>query len=348
MPPPEKKAKTSAEPQDDDVEASINRIRHEGGRRFLGSEEHINCNIEHVFREIRALLQINSEIFTRCMLSVDAGYSGKSATFNRVGYDVVRVRQNPTNDTLTEFVTNQEQSQQTFSMELLSELPSHLSNIFVAQHQAPPFQVFIDYSAFFETAITMLRDDVLEPFLVKLKRHLESIQVCLGEIESWLREPKENIQFLEKIFGTNLESSLCYADFTTTQSNHDLFSGTLAKSQPPLPKVNEGFFCLRCKDQFGSHIRTLTTSEHKPRISDNGKPRISNYGKPRISDWDSFAMYKFRCPDKIGYYYTDVKVGKPLCQILKECRDSGKFERTFTIANTNEREKLLKFLEFIG
>lgn len=339
MPPPEKKARTSsAEPQDDDVEESINRIRRVGGRRFLGSEEHINCNIEHVFREIRALLQINSEIFTRCMLSVDAGYSGESATFNRVGYDVVRVRQNPTNATLTEFVTNQEHSQQTFSMELLSELPSHLSNIFVAQHQAPPFQVFFDYSAFFETAITMLRDDVLEPFLVKLKRHLESIQVCLGEIESWLREPKDNIQFLQRIFGTDLESSQCYADFTTTRSNHDLFSSKARVE--PLPKVNEGIFCLRCKDQFGSHIRTLTPSEHKPQH----KPSF-DWGEPRR---ESFAMYKFRCPDKIGYYYTDVKVGKPLCQILKECRDSGKFERTFTIANTNEREKLLKFLEFIG
>ena len=321
MPPPEKKAKTSAEPQDDDVEASINRIRHEGGMRFRGSEEHINCNIVHVFREIRALLQINSEIFTRCMLSVDAGYSGESATFNRVGYDLVRVRQNPTNDTLTEFVTNQEHSQQTFSMELLSELPSHLSNIFVAQHQAPPFQVFIDYNAFFEIAI-MLHDDVLEPFLVKLKRHLESIQVCLGEIESWLREPKDNIQFLEKIFGTELESSPRYADFTTTSSNDDL-----------LRKCNEGLFCLRCKNQFSSHIRSeVPRIRHKKRM--NGA---------------SFAVsfYKFHCPDKIGYY---VKVGEPECQmkILKECRDSGKFERTFTIANTNEREKLLKFLEFIG
>ena len=322
--PPEKKARTSAEPQDDDVEASINRIRHEGGRRFLGSEEHINCNIEHVFREIRALLQINSEIFTRCMLSVVAGYSGESATFNRVGYDVVRVRRNPTNDTLTEFVTNQEHSQQTFSMELLSELPSHLSNIFVAQHQAPPFQVYIDYNAFFETAI-MLHDDVLEPFLVKLKRHLESIQVCLGEIESWLLESKDNIQFLDKIFGTELESSPRYADFTTKSSNDD-----------SIRKCNEGIFCLRCKNQFSSHKRTLTPSKYKPQIRH----------KQQVRGW-VFDTYKYSCPDNIGYY---VKVGQPLSQmkILKECHDSGKFERTFTIANINEREKLLKFLEFIG
>jgi hypothetical protein len=207
-------------------------------------------------------------------------------------------------------------------MELLSELPSHLSNIFVAQHQAPPFQVYIDYNAFFETAI-MLHDDVLEPFLVKLKRHLESIQVCLGKIESWLLEQKDNIQFLEKIFGTELELSPRYADFTTIPFTHD-----------SARKVNEGFFCLRCKNQFSSHIRTQTLSRIRHRQG--------------ISDWDrKIETYKYSCPDKIGYY---VKVGQPLNQmkILKECHDSGKFERTFTIANINEREKLLKFLEFIG
>ena len=51
----------------------------------------------------------------------------------------------------------------------------------------------------------MLHDDILEPFLCKLKQHLESIQVCLGEIESWLLEPKANIQFLEETFGKKLE-----------------------------------------------------------------------------------------------------------------------------------------------
>ena len=51
----------------------------------------------------------------------------------------------------------------------------------------------------------MLHDDILEPFLCKLKQHLESIQVCLGEIESWLLEPKSNIQCLEETFGKKLE-----------------------------------------------------------------------------------------------------------------------------------------------
>jgi hypothetical protein len=51
----------------------------------------------------------------------------------------------------------------------------------------------------------MLHDDVLEPFLAMFKQHLESIQVCLGEIESWLLEHKSNIQFLEETFGKKLD-----------------------------------------------------------------------------------------------------------------------------------------------
>ena len=50
----------------------------------------------------------------------------------------------------------------------------------------------------------MLHDDILEQFLCKFKQHLESIQVCLGKIESWLLEPKSNIQFLEETFQKKL------------------------------------------------------------------------------------------------------------------------------------------------
>ena len=54
----------------------------------------------------------------------------------------------------------------------------------------------------------VLHDDVLEQFLVKLKQHLESIQVCLGKIESWLLEPKSNIKFLGETFGSHVRNKL--------------------------------------------------------------------------------------------------------------------------------------------
>ena len=68
----------------------------------------------------------------------------------------------------------------------------------MVQYKAEPLNTFIDYDAFFQRAL-MLHEDVLEPFLAKLKHHIQSIHVCMGGIESWLLEPKRNIEFLEEM-----------------------------------------------------------------------------------------------------------------------------------------------------
>ena len=125
-------------------------------------------------------------------------------TFARYDFSKVSVHQNPSDEDRTELITEQQRSLKAFCLKSLCELPAGLNDLFVVKYQAAQYHAFIDYDAFFKTAI-MLHDDVLEPFLVKLKQHLESIQVCLGEIESWLLEPKANIQFLEETFGKKLD-----------------------------------------------------------------------------------------------------------------------------------------------
>ena len=97
-----------------------------------------------------------------------------------------------------------------FGVKPLTELPANLRNVFVVQYKAEPLNTFmlslgfIDFDAFFQSAL-VLHEDVLEPFLAKLKHHIKSIHVCLGEIESWLLEPKSNIEFLEETFELELE-----------------------------------------------------------------------------------------------------------------------------------------------
>jgi hypothetical protein len=235
--PPKKKAKLSSSNEPEDPIDFVGHIRNESGKRFSTTNrnkgEH-NSDIEQNVREVRALLKINAEIFGRCMVSrvlVDddedctddesctssddsddscfqsrARYAKELGllTFKRSDFAEVTVRQCPTNAAVTELITVQERDQEAFSMKPLLELPAGLNDLFVVKYQAAPYHDFIDYDDFFKTAI-MLHDDVLEPFLVKLKQHLESIQVCLGEIESWLLEPKSNIQFLEETFGKKLE-----------------------------------------------------------------------------------------------------------------------------------------------
>jgi hypothetical protein len=271
---------------------------------------HVNSDIEQNFREIRALLKINSEIFTRCMDSVEKGYTGTNATFTRLGYDVVTVRQCPTNAALTELITVQKRTQKSFSMKSLSEVPTGLNDLFVVKYQAAPYKIFVDYDALFKTAI-VLHDDVLEPFLVKLNQHLESIQVCLGEIESWLLEPKSNIQFLEEIFRTKLKilpDVPLGDDFTFPYGDpwNKMHLGGMPNSS----------VCARCFCKIDTHT-------------------AGNY---------SYQGYKFMCSDRAGYF----KKGQPNCQVLKVYKQSGKFETEFNIANTNDQKKLKKFIEFMS
>jgi hypothetical protein len=207
--PPKKKAKLSSSNEPEDPIDFVGHIRKkEARKRFSITKGEHNSDIEQNVREVRALLKINAEIFGRCMeFQLDRVYynqDGEYYTFTRSTFDEVKVRQNPMDEDITELITEQQRTLKVFSLKPLLELPAGLNDLFVATYQAAAYEAFIDYDAFFRTAI-MLHDDVLEPFLAKFKQHLESIQVCLGEIESWLLEPKSNIQFLEETFGKKLD-----------------------------------------------------------------------------------------------------------------------------------------------
>ena len=52
----------------------------------------------------------------------------------------------------------------------------------------------------------MLHEDVLAPFLVKLKDRLESIQVCFGEVDHWFLDAQSNMEFLGTTFDVNLKA----------------------------------------------------------------------------------------------------------------------------------------------
>ena len=85
-----KKPKTSSSKEPDEPLECINYIRecavknlvNYSGRKKGG---HVNSDIEQNFREVRALLNINAEIFARCMDSVEKGFTGTNAVFSRSG-----------------------------------------------------------------------------------------------------------------------------------------------------------------------------------------------------------------------------------------------------------------------
>ena len=65
--PPKKKGKNEPKDPVDPLEY-VNHIREEVGKRFVTTgRNNVNLDIEQNVREIRALLNINDEIFGRCM-----------------------------------------------------------------------------------------------------------------------------------------------------------------------------------------------------------------------------------------------------------------------------------------
>ena len=162
--------------------------------------EQTNHDIEQNVREIRAILSTNAEIFDRIMAhrteDVDAFY--------RYAYEVVETHTiNKDNKNTTQFVTYPERTVKEFNMSPLRKIPVGLDNIFFFKKRSHPFSMFIDYESFFKRSL-ILHEDVLGPFLAKLKEHIMSIQVCLGSIEEWIMLPKENIIYLESTFGKSI------------------------------------------------------------------------------------------------------------------------------------------------
>ena len=296
--PPKKKGKNEPKEPDDPLEY-VNHIREEAGKRFVttGRRNNVNLDIEqNVRREIRALLKINDEIFGRCMSMGGGKIESEFITFMRNSYDVVKVRPSGTS---TEFYTEPERSNKEFDMKSLSELPDGLNNVFALKYQKEQPSL-IDYKAFLESAV-MLHDDILEPFLAKLKCHIESIHVCLGEVESWLLEPKSNIDFIEETFGEGLDIPTA-DDITVKQS---------ACPAGTYPSIE---LCANCGLQFGMHRKPKHGSSH--------------YRCP-----NSYPRTRFHCKKYV---------------VLKEHNESGKFEKTFAIAEKSEQKKLKKFLEFMS
>mmetsp|Transcript_18029 Transcript_18029/g.36182 ORF Transcript_18029/g.36182 Transcript_18029/m.36182 type:complete len:300 (+) Transcript_18029:89-988(+) len=241
--PPRKKRKSAGAPKEPEEPLDfVTHIREKAQKRFASRRKNVNYDIEQNVREIRALLNINAEIFGRVIDSASNYSSGESVTLTRYGFDAVKVRQSGES---TEFITEPVCSEDTFPINALLHLPDNLNGVLVVQYQAAPFNNFIDYNAFFRSAL-MLHDDILEPFLVKLKDHVESIHVLLGEMESWLVESQRKIEFIETTFDTKLE---------TPSPDQEV-------SDCNCPSGHGFTRCLRCSEKFYHHTRD-TISGHR-------------------------------------------------------------------------------------
>ena len=115
------------------------------------------------------------------------------SVFTRKGFEVVKVQ---TVQSKVQFITYLESSDMAFDLTPLKTIPGVLC-MFQPVYKTD-FGSLIDYRIFFERSLGVLHEGVVASFLVKLKDHLKSIQVCLGEVDLWLLDAHSNMEFLEK------------------------------------------------------------------------------------------------------------------------------------------------------
>lgn len=155
-----------------------------------------NFNLEQIVREIRAIIVVNDEIhheiFSRCM--VDTSKSNIHVIYmKRFEFKKIERRQNRRR---LELVSHPEVQERMFDALPLTQLPSGLGDMVVTKYRDSPYSLFVDYDDYFRKALMLLNEDALGFVLPKLKDHLESVQVCFGEIHEWAMQPTNDLSFL--------------------------------------------------------------------------------------------------------------------------------------------------------
>ena len=170
--------------------------------RFNSECEKLDVDIEQTMREIQAIIAVNDEISSRCMVyanTEDKNNAGWVVLLERVGYNTIYTRQ-AQGEEILELVTRAERIERRFDTARLSGLPLGLVDTISVHYKQYPFSAFIDYDDFFQKAEMLLCDDALKLFLPKLKDHLESVQVCLGVIDQWVMQPMSDLSFINMNF----------------------------------------------------------------------------------------------------------------------------------------------------
>ncbi|CAJ1952889.1 unnamed protein product [Cylindrotheca closterium] len=250
-------------------------------------------------RAIRAILTTNNEIWDRCKgsITVQPSATHKSATFTRYEYNFAKALK-VTEDGSLQVKTEAERSDLEFDLSLLGGLPDEISLL------SPPFlkdddgnqTVFVDYEAYFEKT-SILHDSVIGPFLVELKTHLENVQVCLGEIDSWLMFPQDTTSFLESVFKVALETpteehiekcSFSSSHPKRTCRCHYAYSRHSTSQRCPL-KPRQKFKCGGCKD---NKVACLGTFHSLPGMFDTEFDLTNDLHRRRLQHFVAFMNEK--------------------------------------------------------
>lgn len=267
-----------------------------------------NDDIDQNIQLIRAIIATNGEILNRVIGSMQYD-SDHGSAFKRFGFEILKVQHVHSK---IQFITYPESSEMIFDLRPLKIFPTSLM---LQPIYKTDFVSLIDYELFFERSLGALHQDVLVPFLVKLKDHLETIQVCLGEVEDWLLDSQSNMEFLEATFGVKLEKGGEDAEVYMSNNSSAFVDGT------DRCLANEA--CVHCNSLFNWHQCVFMNGYYYRRCLNPPNTTTNGDGLRRF------------------YSY-------PRHQLLKECEFGGRVEAVFDISQASEQDRLIKLLDFIS
>ena len=287
-------------------------------------DQGVTGNIEQNVRAIQALLKSNEGIYNRCKGHIESGTDEKT-TFTKANHTVVDAHHDEVTS-MFQFVTYPDQCRLEFDTSPLSFVPFSLKVGDVSFGLRYIGSVdsnessFIDYTALFKSLI-MLYDDMLGPYLVKLKNHLETVHTCLTKIDDWLSVPSSNMGYLQQTFG---EEKLQVSNKTI---KHFCIEGSHQDNE----------VCFQCEGRFDQH----NVEERKVTSIEGGHRRLCPH--PEDKDLPYFMCSKCDADSESQCPHYRVEA----LYVLREFNCSGTFGATFDISEAKGCAQLENFVKFI-
>ena len=176
-------------------------------------------DIDQLITMIRAILKTNKEIWDRCS-EAEVDTEPPWMEFKRFIFNVVEVTKTE-NDTDCFFKTTPEVTITNFGE--TPELPTELTDVVPFEKSKGRFPT--QYESYLQKCLSLLHHEVLPHVLKRLQDHLESVQVFLGDIDSWLMESAICQEFLNETFEPDLiipenEDQYCSPGCKRTHAGH--------------------------------------------------------------------------------------------------------------------------------
>lgn len=317
-------------------ESAISKLR--AGSSAFGNKGVDLCNLIDTSREngidldalieqTKALVEKNKKAAKRC----DKYRWGKSGAFTFQRIDINRVEiasSDRRGQNIVAIKTTPRRQTQNFGVP--PKIPFDLTEIIV---EKPGFAGLPDYELFFERSL-LLSNDVLKQFLLVFKEHLEQIEMFYKDIDTWLQATEDDKEFMEQTFKM-------YFDVSLVEPEDDHLRDRDESTHPSTVHPSDASTCASVLDGasciFSEKEDNSVDGAPAQEDSEDGPEAKSVEGESRKEP--KYAIVASFSNTKIAF------AGHEL--ILKEYPAEGDYQLTFHIGSPGQKERLVKFIEFL-